>query len=290
MKKPLPLTAIRTFEIAARRLSFKTTAEDLGVTPTAVSHQIRHLEELCGAKLFLRGSKGVTLTSQGRKFANEVHPAIEQLEMAYRSLTRTTRRSSLILGAGPILASRWLAPRLSAFAAQHPDIDLQLLNSPTEIWRRAAEFDVAIAWGEGNWHGLEAEKLLDVRLAPVLTPKLAGEIGPLAAPRDILRAPLLHHRDQTEWANWLQKAGIDDPAPMGTQFEDSNVLVQASLSGSGAMLGVVDFLSDDISAGRLVKPFEIELTPKSAYFMVSLPGRASARMSALKDWLRGQAT
>lgn len=289
MRQALPLTAIRAFEAAALRLNFKGAAEDLGVTPTAVSHQIRHLEQLCGVRLFKRGSRGVTLTNRGRKFAEALRPAIDQIETAYRALVLSAGRNSVILGAGPIIASRWLAPQLPAFAAEHPDIDLQLLNSPTEIWRRAPEFDIAIAWGHGNWSGLDAEKLFEVSLAPVLTPELADRIGPLRTPRDLLRAPLLHHRNDLEWGDWFREAGVTAPVPIGTRFEDTNVLVQAALSGSGAMLGVLEFLADDISAGRLVNPFGIRLKPTSAYYVVTARSRESTPISALKTWLRAHA-
>ena len=288
MKTRIPLTAIQTFDVAAQRLNFKTAAEELGVTPTAVSHQIRHLEQLCGAKLFHRVSKGVTLTNRGQKFADAIQPALFQVNTAYRSLNVSLDRKSVILGAGPIVASRWLAPQLPAFAATHPDIDLQLINSPTEIWRRASEFDLAIAWGEGDWPGLNAEKLLEVRIAPVLTPELADKIGPLQHPSEILSAPLLHHKNDAEWKAWFRIANVDEPVPTGTRFEDTNVLVQAALSGSGVMLGILEFLADDISAGRLISPFDITLSPKSAYHLVSAFDRESRSVSILRAWLSGE--
>ena len=188
-----------------------------------------------------------------------------------------------------MIASRWLAPQLSAFAASYPDIDLQLLNSPSEIWRRATEFDIAIAWGHGNWPALKSEKLLDVSLAPVLTPQLADRIGPIIEPCDLLRGPLLHHRDEAEWSHWFRVAGAGKPVLTGTRFEDTNVLVQAALSGGGIMLGVLEFLADDISAGRLVNPFGIVLKPESAYYLVTAHDHETRSVYALKSWLKAHA-
>ncbi|MGI9391697.1 MAG: LysR substrate-binding domain-containing protein [Boseongicola sp.] len=285
-----PYTAIRAFDAASRHLSFKHAAEELAVTPTAISHQIRQLEKLCRVKLFKRGAKGVSLTSRGRAFATDLRPAIAQIERAYRSLTLSEQRSTVVLGAGPIIASRWLAPRLPLFAASHPEIDLQLLNSPTEIWRRAPDFDVAIVWGHGHWPGLSAEKLLEVSLAPVLTPELAKVLGPLEEPGDLLRAPLLHHRNNSEWTDWFQRANVLEPVSKGTIIEDTNVLVQAALSGGGVMLGVLDFLSDDIATGRLVCPFHIVLEPAAAYYLVTSGGIENRASATLRQWLSANAS
>ena len=263
-----PLTAIRTFDAVSRHLSFQRAANELGVTPTAVSHQIRALEAQTNARLFNRSPAGVEHTARGMQFAEDIGPAMEQIDQAFRKLLQFSDREQVVLGAGPIIASRWLAPRLPDFAARHPEIDLQLINSPTEIWRRAREFDLAIAWGNGDWPNLQSQKLLDVSLVPVLSPDLARELD-LHQPGDLLDAPLLHHHDGKEWADWFALAGVHHSVPVGIKVEDTNVVVQAALAGTGVMLGIREFLADDILAGRLTCPFPNPLRQTAAYYLVA---------------------
>lgn len=280
-----PLTAIRAFDAVSRHQSFQRAADELGVTPTAISHQIRLLESRTDVRLFERGPAGVKHTAKGKLFANDLGPAMDQIDRAFHKLTQSSDRKHVVLGAGPIIASRWLAPRLPDFSARHPDIDLQLINSPTEIWRRAREFDLAIAWGEGNWQNLHAEKLLDVSLVPVLAPQLAQELD-LREPGDLLHAPLLHHRDEREWADWFALAGVHHPVPVGTKVEDTNVVVQAALAGTGVMLGIREFLADDISSNRLICPFPMPLELRAAYFLVTSQDFQSPAQATLSNWLR----
>ncbi|MEM7375976.1 MAG: LysR substrate-binding domain-containing protein [Pseudomonadota bacterium] len=283
------LTAVRTFVAVGRHLSFKQAAHELGVTPTAVSHQIRVLEESAGVRLFERGPAGVSLTAAGTAFADEVSPAINRVDQAFDTLRQSAGRHRVVLGAGPVVASRWLAPKLTDFAACHPEIDLHLINSPTAIWQRAPECDLAIAWGHGQWPGLRAHRLLDVQLVPVMTPALADSLAPLDAPADLLRAPLLHHGDSADWRAWFHQAGVDGPVPAGTLVEDTNVVIQAALAGSGVMLGIRDFLESDLRSGRLMCPFDTALAPRSAYFLVAETRPPRAGVAELEGWLRAHA-
>ena len=202
-----------------------------------------------------------------------------------KELLSAQDREKIILGAGPIVASRWLAPRLPEFFSKHPDVDLQIINSPTQIWQRAGEFDLAIAWGEGTWPGLDATKLLDVDLVPILAPSLADRLQ-LRAPDDLLRAPLLHHRNATEWNTWFALAGCAPETLSGTTVDDTNVAVQAALSGSGVILGVREFLSAEISAGQLICPFPIALRPAASYFLVRSETHSNAKADKLLTWLQ----
>ena len=284
MTARVPLTAIRAFDAVSRHQSFQRAAEELGVTPTAVSHQIRLLETQASTRLFERGPTGVYHTAQGKRFADDIGDAMGQIDQAFQRLMQTSERKQVVLGAGPIIASRWLAPRLPDFAARYPDIDLQLINSPTEIWRRAREFDLAIAWGDGDWTNLRCQKLLGVSLVPVLAPSLAAKLN-IHEPADLLRAPLLHHQDGQDWTDWFALAGVQHPAPVGTRVEDTNVVVQAALAGTGVMLGIREFLADDISVGRLICPFPKPLRPQAAYHLVASGDALTPAQSALQNWL-----
>ena len=284
-----PLTAIRAFDAVSRHKSFQRAAQELGVTPTAISHQIRALETRTNVQLFDRSPAGVTHTAQGKSLADDVCPAMEQIDQAFQRLLQPSNRTQVVLGAGPIIASRWLAPRLLDFSARHPEIDLQLIKSPTEIWRRAREFDLAIAWGNGEWPNLYARKLLNVNLVPVLAPQLAKELD-LQDPRDLLQAPLLHHQDTGPWADLFALIGVHDPVPTGTKVEDINVVVQAALAGTGVMLGIRELLTDDLASGRLVCPFPIALKQNAAYYLVSSTKAQNKAQSALANWLFDCAT
>ena len=174
----------------------------------------------------------------------------------------------MTVGAAPLLSSRWLVPRLADFWSRYPDIDLWIHHSPQPVWQQLDKYDLAIAWGNGEWSGVNAVPLLDVVVTPVLSASLAQEIS-LRNPADILNLPLLQHRDSAEWVQWFQSVGVNINGYLaGTVFEDANILLQAALSGRGIALGVLPLVEDDINAGKLIAPFCQKITPKDAYYLV----------------------
>ena len=286
MKRLPPFAALRAFDAASRRLSFREAALELGLTPTAISHQIRRLEAEAGETLFERRARAVALTPAGQRFAAEVAPALRKLESAYDRLSNGAPRAVVALGAGPIFSSRWLAPRLSDFAAAHPDIELRLHHAQGEVWRRAGEFDIAVAWGDGRWPGARARKLLSASLAPVAAPDLIARLGGTASGEDLARTPLLHHRDHGEWRMWLEAAGSGAEADLsGPVFDDANVLLQAALAGQGAMMGYVDLIAPDIASGALVRLSQTSLPAAGAYYLIVADATAEAPATRVADWL-----
>lgn len=284
-----PFAALRAFEAAARHLSFKSAARELGLTPTAISHQIKRLELEAGTLLFRRQARLISLTPAGERFARDIVPALQALRDAYQTLEGAQRQQAVVIGAGPIFSSRWLAPRLTHFAAAHPEIDLRLHYSPSDFWRRAHEFDIAIAWGNGDWPGVRSTPLLKLSATPVLAPSLAERIGPITAPADLAAAPLLHQRDTHAWRNWFEERGLPADAAGGAVFEDANVAMQATLFGQGVMLGYVEFVQDDISAGRLTQPLK-DLSPvDEAYHLIIADSPSSVAVLSVADWLTEQA-
>lgn len=284
-----PFAALRAFDAAARHLSFKEAAAELGLTPTAISHQIRRLEQEAGIALFQRSARAVTLSEAGERFARQVSPALRQIEAGFATLKRAEERQVVVIGAGPIFLSRWLAPRLARFAASHPDIDLRLHNSPTEIWRRAGEFDIAVAWGEGRWPGVGATRLLELGATPLLAPSMADRIGLPSGMPALSVAPLLHYRSTSPWTAWLSDRGLESPSSEGAIFEDANVLTQAALSGHGVMLGCPRLLADDLASGRLIQPFRDVAAVEQAYYLLE-PMRPGSRAAAeVRGWLHAQA-
>ena len=282
-----PFAAVRAFDAAARHLSFKDAAVELGLTPTAISHQIKQLETLCGQPLFIRHTRRVELTPNGQSFAESVRPAIESLAAAFAKLSTSPGRSNVTLGAGPIFSSRWLVPRLADFWTAHPGIDLRLHHSPLPVWQQMAHFDLAVAWGKGEWSGVRCEPLLRIEVSPVFALSMPSGFEVPNRVEDLLSQPLLHHRDDRGWRQWFEHAGVETPSSLpGTAFEDANVLLQAALSGRGVALGILQFIEDELAAGRLVRPFETSVDPEDAYFLVYQEAALNSEANlAVRDWL-----
>lgn len=290
MRKLPPFAAIRAFEAAARHLSFKEAAAELGLTPTAVSHQIRQLEADCDHPLFRRKVRQVELTPQGHMLAEAVGPALDAIAAAYTRLSGGLNRSSVSLATGPIFASRWLVPRLAQFWKQHPDIDLWIHHSPLPVWRQMAQSDLAVAWGSGDWPGLASMPLLRIQVAPVLSPDFLASCRPLQQPSEILGLPLLHYRSDKGWRQWLDVAGVASHGPLsGPVFEDANVLLQATLAGRGVSLGIIGFVEDEVMSGRLVQPFPDRVDPGEAYHLVWRKDVPETEVVArVRQWLIAQ--
>lgn len=287
MKPHPPLTAIRAFEAAARHLSFKKAAEELDLTPAAISQQVKHLERLTGQKLFVRGVRQVTLTPEGSGFFGIVAPAMASLADAYARLVAKSQRPAVTLGIGPILASRWLVPKLGDLWGKFPSVDLRVHHSRLPIWQQINHCDLAIAWGKGDWQGLESRLLMRIRVTPVAAPSMMGRMNGSIMTDHVIHQPLLHHQDDTGWRQWLKSAGIASPANLpGPVFEDANVLLQATLSGRGISLGILEFIDDELSSGKLIRPFELAVTPEDAYYVVWQKRKTMSLVaSQVRDWL-----
>ena len=256
MPRRLPsITALRAFEAAARCESFKQAAEELGVTPTAVSHQVKNLEGSFGQPLFHRRTRHVRLTDSGALLYDGLREAFDRMEQAVLRCRNAPARETVTLGLGPIVAAKWLSPRLSRFWARCPEVDLRLHHSPVTLAFGATAADLAIAWGDGQWPGLSVEPLLEIQVTPVLSPRLRQTAGGLAKPADLLRLPLLHQRDDSAWREWLEAAGLTLPDRVpGTVIEDAHVVLQAAIEGQGVALGTLPLVADDLTADGCYDP------------------------------------
>ena len=286
----LPLTALRTFEVAARRLSFKEAADELCVSATTVSNQIRQLEADWQCKLFIRKTRAVILTDEGRSLSQVVTRAFDDIR-AEVEVHMNQGRKTVTLAVGPIFGSRWLVPRLERFRKTHPGIDLVLNDSPRITDASMLTSHLAVDWGTGDWSGLGSRKLLDITYAPVVRADLIEACGGLTTPADLARFPLIHQRDKSEWAAWFKLARVADFDPVAeTIITDSNLVLQAALDGQGVSLGVLPFVSADVEAGRLVKPFDIELAPERSFHLLSRPSSQRTReISVVQEWLLAEA-
>jgi LysR family glycine cleavage system transcriptional activator len=281
-----PLNALRTFEAAARQLSFTRAAQELHVTQTAVSHQMRLLEEHLGVRLFLRLPRRLVLTTEGRAYARELGRVFERIGDATLALRARPRREVLAVTALPSLAARWLVPRVGAFLDAHPRIDLRLSATERPVDFTRESVDIGIRWGYGRWAGLLSEKLMDDECFPVCSPALIPRRRRLAL-ADLARLTLLHDDSPDDWRRWLRAtgaAGVD--AERGHVFTDASLTLQLAVAGRGIALGRRVLVEGELAAGRLVRPFPQSIPSDPAYYLVSSPHTADLpRVRAFRAWL-----
>ncbi len=282
----LPLTALRTFEAAARLQSFKQAAQELNVTAATVSNQIRRLERDWDCLLFVRKTRQVILTEAGNSLLQVVSRAFEDIKTEIET-NLSQSKNTVTIAVGPIFASRWLIPRLNRFRRQHPDIELVLHHGPRLTGSDSLTTDIAVDWGTGDWPGLQSTRLLDIRYLPVLSPRLAKDKGEINKPSDLARFTILHQFDRSEWDAWLQIAGAPKPEFVNeTVIVDSNVIVQAAIDGQGVALGTFPFIQTEVDNGRLICPLDITLEPTRSYHLLTRAGaRNSSEIMAVCNWL-----
>lgn len=280
-----PLNSLRAFESAARLLSFTRAADELAVTQSAVSHQVKTLEDWAGLPLFRRDGRAVALTEAAAKFLPAVTLALDQLALAGRKLQAVDPGQGwLTVAVMPSFAGKWLVPRLSTFRAKHPNIDVWLATFEAQTGALGADVDIAIRYGREDWPGLTSIKILSEELFPVCAPAVAAQ---LKDPTDLARATLLHDELREDWAMWLRTAGVATvDATRGPGFDDSGLLIQAAIEGLGVALGRSVLVKGDLDAGRLVRPFATTLAGGSAYYLVYPPELENApKIKAFREWL-----
>lgn len=301
-----PLNSLRAFEAAARLLSFKKAADELAVTPTAVSHQIRLLEEYLDLPLFRRLTRALELTPAGAAMLPQVREGFANLAAAVEKVRRDPGGSVVTVCAPPSFATRWLVPRLGHFSRAHPDIELRLTSSLLAVDSRDerpgagndAAYDLVIRFGRGHYPGWQVELLFSPAYVPVCSPALLTGKEPLRTPDDLRRHALIHDAtvpdfdDRPGWAQWLEMAGVADYATMihGPRFADAVLAVEAAIAGDGVALAARPLVSADLAAGRLAMPFPQSIPSRHAYY-VTTPVGATPRpaVAALRAWLEREA-
>lgn len=289
-----PLTALRSFEAAARHLSFTRAAEELCVTQTAVSHQVRLLEKHLGVTLFRRMTRRIALTAAGHAWARELGAVFSRLDEANRRLRQAPRAERPLVSVSviPSFAARWLVPRLGRFLAAHPSYDVKV--SPTEhlVDFTVDEVDLGIRYGSGKYPGLSTQKLAEDALVVVCTPALVARPG-LRRFDDLRRHVLLRDDAPTPWERWLEATGVRGvDATRGTMLTDSSMLVEAAVRGQGVALARWSLAMDDLGAGRLVLPFpDVPPLPTGLAYYVSAPREHLTRpgVAAFHAWLLREA-
>jgi LysR family glycine cleavage system transcriptional activator len=284
------LNGLRAFEAAARHLSFTVAAAELNVTQTAISHQIRRLEEELGIRLFVRQNRALALTPQAKDYLPGVRAAFNDLRLATDRLLRKDNAHVLTVSTLASLAAKWLLPRLSAFQETHPGIDVRITTSTALVDFKGGDVDAAIRYGRGDWPGLHADWLMADQLFPVCSPALLTGKRPLRSPEDLRDHVLLHtsNANSDDWRLWLTAAGL--PANISKQpgltFDLILMTVQAALDGIGVAMGRTSYVEADIAKGRLVVPFKITLPANAGFYLVYPEATADTpKLTAFRQWL-----
>ncbi|WP_158746293.1 transcriptional regulator GcvA [Acidisphaera sp. L21] len=293
MSANLPsLSALRTFEAAGRHMSFTRAALEMHITQSAVSRQIRGLEEMLGATLFNRTGQRVTLTDVGQGYLRDISSALERIQDSTLRLLTKHSGSMLTLATPPAFGMRWLIPRLPAFHKRHPEIMVSLLTRASIFDFAKEPVDAAIHYGHDDWPGAETVRLLGDTMTLVASPDYLGQRKPMNRPADLQNAVLLQHmRRPTAWADWLAHArmtGIN--AWAGPRFEHYYMLIQAALAGLGIALIPSIIVAEELGSGRLVQPFKTGYMGQDSYCLVyPETKRADPNLQRLRQWLVSEA-
>ena len=291
-----PLNALRAFETAARHMNFSRAAEELNVTPGAVSQQIQNLEDFVGEALFRRTPRGLLLTDAGQTALPALREAFDRLAEAASLLTSSVDGRRVTISAPPSFAAKWLMPRLGRFEAAHPDVDVWLQAGMDLVDFAAGEVDVAIRYGSGRYPGLESIRLMSETVIPVASPALLAE-KPLEAPEDLHRHVLLHDgspdADEScpDWSMWLAARALRDiDGTRGPRFNQSSLVIEAAAAGRGVALAKRALAQADLDAGRLVAPLGDATQVDFAYYLVHpKPKGRLKQVRAFAGWIAEEA-
>lgn len=292
-----PLNALRAFEAVARHLSIAKAADELSVTPAAVSHQIKTLEDHLGVRLLQRDGRTTMLTEAGQACLPGIRQGFESLAAAIQELDRLGASGILNVSVAPSFAAKWLVPRLDRFTERYPDIDVRVAASMQLADFERDGVDMAIRYGTGRYPGLAVELLLREEVMPVCAPALLSGHPPLDAPAALSHVMLLHDDSPEQdlscptWPMWLKAAGVAGvDGRRGSRFNQSSLVIEAAVAGKGVALAKATLAAADLKAGRLVIPFEGTMPVEFAYYVVCPKARLESRkVIAFRDWLQDEA-
>ena len=279
----LPLNALRAFEASARHLSFTRAAAELFVTQAAVSHQVKALEQRLGVTLFRRLPRGLTLTDEGQALLPVVSDSFDRIGHTMLRFQGGAVREVLTVGVVGTFAVRWLLPRLAQFREAHPLVELRLLTHNNKVDLAAEGLDLAVRFGDGAWHGVQAEAVMAAPMSALCAPALATR---LEHPRDLASVPLLRPYRNQDWFAWVAAAGMEAPRLSGPVFDSSSLMVQAAVMGAGVALAPPKMFGRELHGRQLVQPFAIEVEAGS-YWLTWLKSRPlTPAMEAFRAWMR----
>jgi len=282
------LNALRAFESAGRHLNLRAAADELFVTPSALSHQIRGLEEQLHVKLFVRQRQGLSLTPSGRSLLPQLSVAFAQLSEAVAAIRPVRHAGILTVSMLSTFAMRWFIPRLHRFQQQHPQIEVRISTSIELVDFEQEDVDCAIRSGGGQWANTQAQRLLDEQFAPVCSPGQVTAERPLNCPADLAKHTLLHSAQRPDdWHAWLSAEGLPDlRGAQQLQFETRNFAIAAAVRGLG--IAIIDplLVQEELKDGRLIQPFTHTVPTRSAYYLVwSAKRKDTPELVAFRQWL-----
>src|SRR6185312_9734848 len=292
-----PLSALRAFEAAARYLSLTNAARELHVTPGALSHQIRGLEDLLGVKLFERRVRAIALTAAGKQLYPGLQTGFAQIREAVEGLDKTSRPNVLVVSTSPGLTSKWLAPRLYRFGATHPEVDVRISSSPGNANFATDGIDLAVRNMPVDMTADAAllfEKLVDLTYIPVCTPRLIEKYGPVKDARALARLPLIHDESlaargaSPSWGEWFKAAGVENAdLKRGLRFTSADHALDAAGEDAGVLLTHDIMAYDGLRSGRLVLPVRLSIAAGRTFHLVRLKARKpTPAMMAFSAWIK----
>lgn len=287
MRKLPPLNALKSFEAAARHLSFTKAAEELFVTQAAVSHQVKALEDYLVMPLFLRRNRSLLLTEAGQNYYLDIKSILEQLTQATNKLMLSGERGALTISVPPSFAILWMVPRLSEFHEKYPDIDVRIKAVDEIAGSLTDNVDIAIYYGRGHWPGLRSYKLHEEYLIPVCSPRLLEGPKPLKEPADLLHHTLLHEETRNAWNDWFNMVNIQQPERKhGPVFSHSSLSLKAAVHGQGVALANSVLAKPELDSGHLVKLFDEVLPTSDAFHFVCRESQAEiGKIATFRNWL-----
>ena len=281
-----PLNGLRAFEAVARHKSFTRAAGELNVSQSAVSHQVRGLENALNLRLLSRDGRSIELTREGRLLFQDLSESLARIRRAVANLEAVRRATPLGVSVRPHFAMKWLAPRLSHFWQRHPGFDLRFYHSNDPADFADAQLHVAIEWRHLSEVSAEARLLVPGNLTPACGPGLISKGKGLREPADLARHALLHEADERSWSEWLAAAGVPGLQPARMAFyEDTNVRQQAAKEGEGVALVCPELVADEVVAGELVCPFDIRLETYSYYLLAPADRLEIPNVRKFVSWL-----
>lgn len=296
-----PLSTLLTFEAAARHLSFTTAGEELHVTQTAVSRQIRGLEEFLGVTLFKRGHRNVQLTGQGQKLLQAVSMGLEHISTAVGEIRNIPPQGHLTVSATIAFASLWLTPRLMEFQKQYPDLEVRILATDRDINLQAENVDFAFSCGNyDKQSGITSTYLFADEIFPVCSADYLSKHGPVKKPEDLLQHDLLHLDEEhwrgisweaTDWSVWLKSQGVESVIrSRGLRVNNYPLLLQTAINSQGIALGWSHLVSDLLEQGLLVRPLQASLCTQRGYYLAQPSiGQPTEEVRIFRDWILEQA-
>jgi LysR family glycine cleavage system transcriptional activator len=291
MRSKLPsLNGLKVFEAVARHLSFTKAADELHVTQAAASHQIRKLELQIGVQLFIRQSRKIQLTNEGKSLLPVMTKSLDAIADRLLQVSADDGFAMLKVKLAPSISAKWLSPRLNNFWRHNPDINLSLFHSNDEVDFVSEEIDVAITYGDGKWPNVESFHLLSLDFFPVCSPALVVGFEHELGETDLAKLSLLHDANYQSWSSWVRSANFSKSNPnRGTIIDDTNVLVQAAIDGQGVAMGSSLLVSEHLRSGRLVRLFDHVLKPEEGYYVICPKTHLERQNVRLfKSWLLSQ--